>query len=171
MSKMKENYTSQEWAQRESYYRDTLISLTIPEAPTNAEVKVLISALDVIMTEATFECAMIERKFERASLELKNAEAELFNILKQQQLLEGVKVTELDVKGLVKTHLKNNNIAGFQTDIYTILKVTMDRHTYMKAVVKAISEKKSSIISALSILKLEGTLSPNTKDVNLEYIA
>lgn len=170
MSKMKENYVGNEWSLREKYYRETLMSLTIPESPTSEEVKLLISALDVIMTEATFECALIERKYERACLELKNAEAELFNILKQEQLIAGAKVTEADIKGLVKTHLKNNNLPGFKTNIYTILKVTMDRHIYMKAVVKAISEKKGSIISSLSILKLESSISPNTKDVKLETI-
>lgn len=168
---LKENYTGTEWQKREEYYRDSLMKLSIPELPTSREVLKLTSALDTLMTEATFDCANIERKYERATLELKNAEAELFNILKQQKLLEGAKVTEADVKGLVKTYLKDNPIGGFQKDIYTILKVTMDRLTYAKAIVKAISEKKGAIISALSILKLEATVSPATKDVNLENIA
>lgn len=171
MSKMQENYTSAEWAAREVYYRDALMQLYIPESPTSNELSILISKLDTFMTEATFEGGLIKRKHERASLELKNAEAELFNIIKQQQLTEGIKVTEADVKGLVKTHLKKKPIAGFQNDIFTILKVTMDRNTYMESVIKAISEKKSSIISALSILKLESTVSPATKDVQLESIA
>lgn len=171
MSKMKENYTSAEWNDREIYYRNALMQLHVPESPTSVELSQLISKLDTFMTEATFEGAMIDRKHGRATLELKNAEAELFNILKQQQLTAGVKVTEADIKGLVKTHLKTNPIAGFQNDIFTILKVTMDRDVYMKAVIKAISEKKGSIISALSILKLEGTISPATKDVQLESIA
>lgn len=171
MSKMQENYTSAEWKQRENYYRDALMQLHIPESPTSKEVLELVSKLDTFMTEATFEGAIIERKYERASLELKNAEAEMFNILKQQQLTAGVKVTEADIKGLVKTYLKENPIAGFQNDIFTIIKATMDRNVYMKAVIKAIAEKKSSIISALSILKLEGTISPATKDIQLETIA
>lgn len=170
MSQLKEIYTTQEWKQREEYYRNALIQMSIPASPTTKEVQLLISQLDTFMTEAQFDCAGIRRLHDRASLELKNAEAETFNIIKQQKILEGAKITEAETKGLVKTFLKTNLIAGYKSDIYTIMKATMDRLTYMEAVVKAVGEKKSSIISSLSILKLEAGLSPATKDVKLDYI-
>ena len=170
MCEMKQDYTNAEWKQREEYYRKSLLALSIPELPTTKEVLVLTSALDTLMTEATFEGACIERIYEKASMDLKNAEAELFNILKQQKVVEGLKVTESEVKGLVKSHLKQNPIGGFSHDIFSILKVAMDRNTYMKAVIKAISEKKSSIISTLSVLKLEANVSPATKDVVLNEL-
>lgn len=170
MSKLKETYTPQEWMEREAYYRNALMKMTIPVNPTAREIQTLISQLDSFMTEAQFDCAGIRRMHDRASIELKNAEAETFNIIKQQKLLEGAKITEAETKGLVKTYLKNNLIAGYKSDIYSIMKATMDRLTYMEAVVKSIGEKKSSIISSLSILKLEGTISPYTKDVVLEAV-
>lgn len=156
---MKREYTTKEWAEREEYYINTLNGLVIPEQPTTKEVLKLTSALDKLYTEASFECAMVKRKESRLSLELKNAEAEMFNILKQQQLTAGAKITENDVKGLVKTYLANTPIQGYSHDIYTMIKAVMDRLVFIEAVVKAVSEKKASIISATAMLKIDSSFS------------
>lgn len=166
MCEMKESYKNCEWLEREEYYKNNLLQLNIPTLPTNDEVLTLISKIDAIMTEATFECAILERKHEKAMLDLKNAETEMFGILKKQQLASGEKITEADTKSLVKTYLNNNPVGGFKKDIYSVIKATIDRYTYMKAVVKILSEKKNSIISILGVLKIESSMSNTVKGEN-----
>lgn len=156
---IKKEYTGQEWQERENYYMDTLAKLTIPEEPTVKEVLNLTSKLDKLYTEASFEYALLKRKESRLTLDIKNAEAEMFNVIKQQQLTSGLKVTETDVKGLVKTYLSTNNIQGYQTDVYTLIKAVMDRLVFAEQVVKTIAEKKAAIISATAMLKIENSFS------------
>lgn len=155
---IKKEYTTQEWVEREEYYIDTLSNLTIPEMPTSKEILSLTSKLDKLYTEASFEMALLKRKESRISLDLKNSEAEMFNVLKQQQLTAGVKVTEADIKGLVKTYLAQNALPGYSNDIYTMLKAVMERLVFAEQVVRIIAEKKAGIISATAMLKIENSL-------------
>lgn len=163
---IKKEYTTKEWTDREEYYINELTSLVIPELPTAKEVLSLTSKLDKFYTEASFEFAIIKRKESRLSLELKNAEAEMFNIIKQQQLTAGAKVTEADVKGLVKTYIANNPLHSYKSDMYTLIKAVMDRLVFIEAVIKTISEKKASIISATAMLKIENSFSGSKENVN-----
>ena len=155
----KTDYTTAEWKLREQYYIDELTKLNIPEEPTTKEILNLTSKLDKLYTIAAFELANLKRKEARFSLDLKNAEAELFNILKKQELTAGNKVTENDVKGIVKNYLMNNNIQGYNNDIYSLIKAVMDRLIFAEQVVKTITEKKASIIAATSMLKIENSFS------------
>lgn len=163
---IKKEYTTKEWTDREEYYINELTSLVIPELPTAKEVLSLTSKLDKFYTEASFEFAIIKRKESRLALELKNAEAEMFNIIKQQQLTAGAKVTEADVKGLVKTYIANNPLHSYKSDMYTLIKAVMDRLVFIEAVIKTISEKKASIISATAMLKIENSFSGSKENVN-----
>ena len=155
----KTDYTTAEWKLREQYYIDELTKLNIPEEPTTKEILNLTSKLDKLYTIAAFELANLKRKEARFRLDLKNAEAELFNILKKQELTAGNKVTENDVKGIVKNYLMNNNIQGYNNDIYSLIKAVMDRLIFAEQVVKTITEKKASIIAATSMLKIENSFS------------
>lgn len=164
---MKVDYTAAEWAKREEYYITRLNELIIPEEPTTKEILNLTSKLDKLYTEASFEYAVLKRKESRCTMDLKNAEAELFTDLKKKELLAGaVKLTENDVKGIVKTFLKNNPLQNYNKDIYTILKAVMDRLIFAEQVLKTITEKKASIISATSMLKIENSFS-GTKEREL----
>jgi hypothetical protein len=109
-------------------------------------------------TEASFEYAQIKRKESMILMDLKNSETELFSTIKQQQLTAGAKITENDVKGLVKTYIANNAMQGYNTDLYTLAKFYMHRSTFMEQVIKTISEKKQSIISTTAMLKIENSL-------------
>lgn len=156
---IKTDYTSKEWKEREEFYVDELIKLSIPEEPTTKNILNLTSKLDKLYTEAAFELAQLRRKEARLNLDLKNAEAELFNILKKQELTAGNKVTENEVKGIVKGYLMSNYIQGYNNDIYTLIKAVMDRLIFAEQVVKTITEKKASIIAATSMLKIENSFS------------
>lgn len=160
---IKKEYTTAEWTLREEHYMNELTSLVIPELPTAKEVLALTSKLDKLYTEASFEFAIIKRKESRLALEIKNAEAEMFNIIKQQQLTAGAKITEADVKGLVKTYLANTPIHSYKSDMYTLIKAVMDRLVFIEVVVKTISEKKASIISATAMLKIENSFSGSSE--------
>lgn len=163
---MKKEYSSSEWNEREDKYIEVISSIVLPISPTTAQIKELTSKLESVYTKAGFEMAFIKRKYERATLDLKNAEAELFNIVKKECLESGNKVTESDVKGMVKTKLKTCPIEGYKSDIYSVLKVLMDRVIFMEQTLKIILEKKSSIIAINTMLKLEHDFS-GTKD-NME---
>ena len=62
MNTIKKEYTALEWEQREKYYMDAIMALTIPAQPDTKEVMELTSKLDAIYTEAAFEYAQIKRK-------------------------------------------------------------------------------------------------------------
>ena len=96
---IKKEYSLNEWEAREDYYAQTIMGLVIPALPNTKEIMELTSKLDCIYTEAAFEYAQIKRKEEMVSMDLKNAEAEMFSTIKQQQLTAGTKVTEADIKG------------------------------------------------------------------------
>lgn len=157
---IKTDYTVSEWKDREIYYMNTLENLYVPESPTIKDILNLTSKLDKLYTEASFELAMLKRKESRISLDLKNAEASVFNIVKQEQLVStGSKITEKEANGLVKEFLKNNFIEGYTSDIYSLLKAIMHRLIFAESVVRTIAEKKASIISATAMLKIENSFS------------
>lgn len=157
---IKKDYTLSEWKLREDYYIDTLTNLCIPECPTVKEILNLTSKLDKLYTEASFEFAMLKRKESRLNIDLKNAEAKIFNIVKQERLATtGVKVTDKEAPGLVKDFLEKNFIQGYSNDIYSLTKAVMDRVVFAEQVVKIIAEKKAGIISATAMLKIENSFS------------
>lgn len=154
-------YTTKEWTERENYYIEKLSQLTIPGNPTTKDILTLTSELDSVYTEASFDCANIKRKEALTSIDLKNFESTLFIDIKLDQLKAGNKVTETDVKGLVKKQMTDptNILPGYTTDIYTIYKAILTRLEFIERVIKIISEKKAAIISATAMLKLEGAFS------------
>lgn len=154
---MNKNYSVAEWDRREEYYVNTIMGIVIPAQPNTKEVMELTSRLDAIYTEASFEYAEIKRKEEAVAMDLKNAEAETFSIIKQQQLTAGAKITEADVKGLVKTYIANNQIKNYNCDLYSLTKFYMRRCTFMEQVIRTISEKKQSIIAISAMLKIENS--------------
>ena len=78
-------------------------------------------------------------------MDLKNAEIEYFSVIKHQQQNSGYKVTESDIKGLVKSYISNNIINGYSSDLYTLVKYYIFRTTFMEQVLKSTLEKKQSI--------------------------
>lgn len=155
---IKKEYTLKEWDEREQYYQQKLIGIVIPPLPDTKEVMSITSQLDIVYTEASFEYAQVKRKEAIISMDLKNSEIELFSTIKQQQLTAGAKITEADVKGLVKTYISTHPMPGYKGDLYTLAKFYMHRSSFMEQVVKTISEKKQSIISVTAMLKIENSL-------------
>lgn len=156
---IKKEYSLKEWEEREDYYAQTLLALNIPALPSTKEVMEITSKLDAIYTESAFEYAQVKRKEEMVAMDLKNAEIEMFSTIKQQQLTAGTKITEADVKGLVKTYISTNQLGGYKSDLYSLVKFYMHRTTFMEQVIKTISEKKQSIIACTAMLKIENSFS------------
>jgi hypothetical protein len=162
---LQKDYTLVEWDAREDYYTQALIALNIPGQPGSKDVMDLTSKLDALYTEASFDFAYIKRKQELVETDLKNAEAELFSTIKQQQLNANAKITENDVKGLVKTYIATNQIKGYNSDLYTLGKYYIRRSIFIERVIKIISEKKQALIVTTAMLKLENSFS-DAKDLN-----
>lgn len=148
-------YTNKEWEEKEKKYITEVSSIILPLNPTPIEIMELISKLDAVYTEASFDYSNFKRKLELASIDLKNAETEYFSIIKQQQQSSGSKITENDVKGLVKTYISSNIINGYSSDLYTLVKYYIFRTTFMEQVLKSILEKKQSISIAASIIEIK----------------
>ena len=138
-------YTNKEWEDKENEYILKINSIVIPLKPTPIEVMGIVSRLDNLHTEASFDYSNFKRKLELANMDLKNAEIEYFSIIKHQQQNLGYKVTESDIKGLVKSYISNNIINGYSSDLYTLVKYYIFRTTFMDQVLKSILEKKESI--------------------------
>lgn len=148
-------YTNKEWEEKEKKYITEVSSIILPLNPTPIEIMELISKLDAIYTEASFDYSNFKRKLELASIDLKNAETEYFSIIKQQQQSLGSRITENDVKGLVKTYISSNIINGYSSDLYTLVKYYIFRTTFMEQVLKSILEKKQSISISASIIEIK----------------
>lgn len=148
-------YTGDQWKQREEWYRTTIMALKIPIDPTTKQIMSINSILDDVNTQANFDMANVKRVMERAKLDMKNNEESLFTAIKQNELSSGNKVTEADCKGLVKNHLAKNPLNGYGTDIYTMMHVVMDRTLFMESVLRALSEKRNTLISDSAMLKIE----------------
>jgi len=138
-------YTNKEWEDKENEYILKINSIVIPLKPTPIEVMEIISRLDKLHTEASFDYLNFKRKLELANMDLKNAEIEYFSVIKHQQQNSGYKVTESDIKGLVKSYISNNIINGYSSDLYTLVKYYIFRTTFMEQVLKSTLEKKQSI--------------------------
>jgi hypothetical protein len=138
-------YTNKEWEDKENEYLLKINSIVIPLKPTPIEVMGIVSRLDNLHTEASFDYSNFKRKLELANMDLRNAEIEYFSIIKHQQQNLGYKVTENDIKGLVKSYISNNIINGYSSDLYTLVKYYIFRTTFMDQVLKSILEKKQSI--------------------------
>lgn len=164
MSGIKKSYTKQEWEAREQYYINKIQTLSIPIQPVVKDIVELTSKIDALLTEALFDFSTTKRDESRISLEMKNAEAELFVTIKQNQLKSGGKVTENDIKGLVKKFLKSNDFSNYGENVYTVFINAQDRHSFMEGVVKCLSEKKSSLIADVSMLKLENSFASSKDD-------
>ena len=157
---LKENYTVAEWQQKEEHYMKELANVILPEQPTTADVLEVTSKLDSIYTEASFDYAFVKRKESKINLDLKNAETEMFGIIKKQQLSAGAsKITESDVKSLVKNYLATNPLTGYKADIYTTSKAIITRVVFMEQVIKTIAAKSDGLKIAASMLKIEGGFS------------
>ncbi|WP_238918171.1 hypothetical protein [Clostridium sp. YIM B02555] len=138
-------YTNKEWEDKENEYLLKINSIVIPLKATPIEVMGIVSRLDNLHTEASFDYSNFKRKLELANMDLRNAEIEYFSIIKHQQQNLGYKVTENDIKGLVKSYISNNIINGYSSDLYTLVKYYIFRTTFMDQVLKSILEKKQSI--------------------------
>lgn len=161
----KTTYTAIEWKEREDFYLRELTALKmVTVGQTKDDLIKRLSALDVLSTGATFDFMQAERRLEKVQMDQKNAELELFNTVKVEQLTLGNKITENDIKSMVKKHLMTNVMDGYNAPIFSVLSIIMSRHSFMKAVVEDVKNKRSSIISSLSLLKLESSLSPATDD-------
>lgn len=165
MIALQKDYTLTEWDLREDYYTQSLLTLNIPSQPDSKQVMDITSKLDALYTEASFDFAHIKRKQELVENDLKNSEAELFSTIKQQQLTANAKITENDVKGLVKTYIATNQIKGYTADLYTLSKYYIRRSIFIERVIKIISEKKQALIVITAMLKLENSFS-DAKDLN-----
>lgn len=148
-------YTNKEWEEKEKEYIAKINSIILPLDPAPREVMELISRLDTIYTEASFDYSNFKRKLELASIDLKNAEVEYFSMIKKDQQILGNKITENDVKGLVKTYISNNIINGYSSDLYTLVKYYIFRTTFMEQVLKSILEKKQSINIASAMIEIK----------------
>lgn len=148
-------YTNKEWEEKEKEYITKINSIILQLNPTPTEVMELISNLDAIYTEASFDYSNFRRKLELANMDLKNAETEYFSIIKQQQQNSGAKITENDIKGLVKTYISSNIINGYSADLYTLVKYYIFRTTFMEQVLKSILEKKQSINIVTTMIEIK----------------
>jgi|GEM_PF-4155534 hypothetical protein len=148
-------YTNQEWDEKEKEYITKVNSIILPFNPRPIEVMEIISRLDTIYTEASFDYSNFKRKLELANIDLKNAESEYFSIIKMQKQSSGAKNTENDIKGLVKTYISNNTINGYSADLYTLVKYYIFRTTFLDQMLKSILEKKQSLNISVAMIAVK----------------
>lgn len=152
---VKPAYSTKDWELREAYYIAEVSKLPIPEQPNTKDVLKFNHLLDSLMDESLMEQAYVERNFNHYNTLMKNAEKEIFSIIKQQELTAGSKATENDIKGLTVAHLKKNPLEPNKPDIYTIVLSAEKRHLFIERVVKILQEKKQAMVTVNTMLKIE----------------
>ena len=157
---VKEAYTNQDWANRESYYVQEVGKINLPTDPNSKDIMRIVAEIDGLLSEATLECSYLRRKFQDLETKMKLSEKETFIILKQQNNAPTgagapAKLTESDVKGLVVKYLRSNPIHGMKSDIYTVLQSVEYRLVFIEAVVKMLTDKKMSIFADKAMIAIE----------------
>lgn len=153
---VKEQYSEQDWKLREKYYIDSVSLLVVPLQPESRVIGAFNTALDALKAEASLELAYTQRTLDTYTTIMKNAEKEIFVVLKRQQLGGGnAKVTQDELKGLTVEYLKSNCINGLPENIYTIVGTISNRHTFISRVVEILKDKQQALVTLNLLLKIE----------------
>lgn len=149
-------YTEQQWQDRELHYTEALVNLVIPTQQDLNVIATFNANLDRIQTEALMEIALIERQYEKFNNLIKNAEKEIYIILKRNELQKDskVKLTVADIDGLVVNHIKNNKVDGY-LNLYLIREKIFNRLSFMKRVVEILKDKQQALITVNLLFKVE----------------
>lgn len=161
-------YTEEQWRNRELHYTEALVNLVVPTQQELNTIATFNAALDQIQTEALLEIALIERQYEKFNNLIKNAEKEIYIILKRDELKKDskAKLTVADVDGLVVNHIKNNEVDGY-LNLYLIREKVFNRLAFMKRVVEILRDKQQALITVNLLFKVESDSikinNPNTR--------
>lgn len=161
-------YTEEQWRNRELHYTEALVNLVVPTQQELNTIATFNAALDQIQTEALLEIALIERQYEKFNNLIKNAEKEIYIILKRDELKKDSKskLTVADVDGLVVNHIKNNEVDGY-LNLYLIREKVFNRLAFMKRVVEILRDKQQALITVNLLFKVESDSikinNPNTR--------
>lgn len=165
-------YNDQQWQSRESYYTTKIQSITIPPSPTTRDMQEIESKIDEILTPALLDSASISRERDKWKLEKDLSEKETFVIQKQLALNPGPnampsKPTEKEIVGLSVAYLKSKKLYN-NMNVYELLSCYEYRLAFINAVVKALTEKKSSLIGDVAALKIESNIGSNITQVQVQ---
>lgn len=161
-------YTEEQWRNRELHYTEALVNLVVPTQQELNTIATFNATLDQIQTEALLEIALIERQYEKFNNLIKNAEKEIYIILKRDELKKDskAKLTVADVDGLVVNHIKNNEVDGY-LNLYLIREKVFNRLAFMKRVVEILRDKQQALITVNLLFKVESDSTkinnPNTR--------
>lgn len=158
-------YNDQQWQSRENYYTTKVQSIIIPPSPTTRDMQEIESKIDEILTPALLDSASISRERDKWKLEKDLSEKETFVIQKQLALNPGPnampsKPTEKEIVGLSVAYLKSKKLYN-NMNVYELLSCYEYRLAFITAVVRSLTEKKSSLIGDVAALKIESNIGSN----------
>ncbi|AIY85315.1 hypothetical protein U729_3180 (plasmid) [Clostridium baratii str. Sullivan] len=159
------NYSNEEWEEKEEYYIKECSKILIPPQPDERTIMRLTSEIDTILGEAIIEQAYLKKDLNILKNKLMLSEKELHINIKEKNFKEKAlgpipmaKVTTDDIKCHVTNYLRYTPYEDQDYDIYTLVLLAENRCTFIDAVVKLLSEKKTALIADNAMLKLEGNI-------------
>jgi len=183
---IKENYTTEEWNNREKYYIEEIGKIEIPDNITTTDIKQIEAKIDKLFTEGRIELAYCKRKYTGLDKMKKLTEKELYLYIKQVSSIIGIKTID-EINGAVLAAMrfmsaqeilqgvgwtKNKQtiieaLSGSEvtntvkTPFFTTLRVSEERLIFMESLIDILKDKRDSLIPNLGALKLEASLDYN----------
>lgn len=162
---VKPQYTQKEWESREQYYIDKCSKINIPQQVDGRMIMSFTSIIDDLLSEALIEQAYMKKTLGSLKNKLMLAEKEMHLAIKERNFkengLDGIpsnKVTSDDIKSHITQYLKYTPLDNMPDNIYNIVFKAEARCTFIDAIVRVLSEKKSALIADNAILKLESSI-------------
>lgn len=164
---VRQNYKSDEWTARETYYVQEIAKLNISTTPTTTEVMSLTAGIDSLLGEALLDFAYLKRKYDKFNQRLKIMEKEAFHVVKNDPNNATKKLTEAEIKGMVITYIKSHpiqlspNNPKAVANLFVIIEGIEERYIYMDYVVGILKEKKMALFADKSMMQIEAGINPD----------
>ena len=168
---MNKNYTKQEWEKIEENYINAVNKIIVPKDANTKDIVLLTASIDRVLTGAIYVQANIKNQYNTLDLKIKNSEASLFYSIKSNALAQGSKLTESEVKGMVKDYLSKNPIEGYDEPCFNKICDLSEKLSFIDATIKTLSEKKSALVAIIAMLKLDASfagINVNQNDIPVD---
>lgn len=150
------NYSNQEWSQRKQFYISECNKLYVPAQSDIAELKMLISCTNNLLTQAYLDKASIFESYDKEYLLLKNMEEECWCTIEWNKI--GSKLIKEEKRGYIINFIKTKTKDEFGVTLYDRVSILSSRVKFIESVVFNLKDKAGALLNLLSLMKIENEL-------------
>jgi len=140
--------TLEEWTKIKNLYTNEIRSLSIPEMPTEQDIKSLISRIDNLFSRAALTYA-----------DVKIADDNINRLLDSTVVANrvGGNDSERRAQGIISA--MNYNLDGQTVNLFDLQKESNQRYVFMQQVMKVLDQKLKSLTISYGVIKVESSFS------------